>query len=237
MYIGRDFKREIELDNLKKYDRHLRPNRSWLDLFWLSISDYFHNFEAVFITLIDNLSEDEVIIIDSHDDIFKAYQSHYWRKDSISDILPAIKCPSYKSETKNFKTSEMKEIRKFIYNQIDIKSMVIENTGDTLSLNLAYGDTIKITPDTFDEDQNTEFFDILQERYELWKIEDCACKPKKIRIWENYYENLKYTIEELERISNINDAKLGIYIYDKDYNKSFSNCNTMLFNHSDIWEF
>ena len=236
MYIGRDFKREIKLDRLKKIKEDLRPNRSWLDLFLLSLSDDFHNNKFDFTILADNLSEGEVIIIDSHDDIFKEYQFHYWRKDSISDILPAINCPYFKSETKIFKTSEMSKMKQFIKYQGHTKSIVIENTGDKLSLNLVYGDIIKITPDTFDEDQNTEFFDILQEKYELWEIEDCTCKPKKIRVEVNNFENLKYTIEELERISNTNDVKLGMYIGDKDYNKNFSNCYTMLFNHSDIWK-
>ena len=78
MYIGRDFKRDIELDNLKICINKLRPNRSWLDLFTLSLSNDFRLQNVFFITtLTDNLNEDEVIIIDSHDDIFKAYQIQY----------------------------------------------------------------------------------------------------------------------------------------------------------------
>ena len=107
VYIGRDFKREIELDNLYEYARHLRPNRSWLDLFLLSLSYDFRYNKFDFTILTDNLNEYEVIIIDSHDDIFKDYQIHFWSKDRISDILPAIKCPSFKSKTKIFKTSKV----------------------------------------------------------------------------------------------------------------------------------
>ena len=213
MHIGRHFKREIEL-NKSINVRHLRPNRSWIDLFLLSLSDDFDNYEAVFTTLIDNLSEDEVIIIDSHDDIFKRYQIQYWSKDRISDILPAIKCPSFKLETKIFKTSETHEMRLFFEDKDDIKSIVIENTDKKLSINLVYGDTIKITPRKFNYPPlNTNFFDKLKKRYKLWQIDDCACKPKKIRVWEDDFYDLNCTIDELEWISNINDAKLGIYIY------------------------
>ena len=115
MYIGRDFKREIEIGKLKIYTSNLRPNRSWLDLFSLSLLNDFriNNFDIT--TLIDNLSENEVVIVDSHVDIFKEYQIHFWRKDKISDILPAIKCPSLKSETKIFKTSQMKEMKKKLF--------------------------------------------------------------------------------------------------------------------------
>ena len=159
MYIGRDFKREIELIKSKEFKENLRPNRSWLDLFSLSLSyDFdFHNFD--FTNLIDNLSEDEVIIVDSHDDIFKDYQIQYWSKETISDILPAIKCPAFKSETKIFKTSQINKTRKYIYNQIHKKSIVIENADEELSINLIYGNTVKITPWTFFTSQYDMFFE------------------------------------------------------------------------------
>ena len=242
MYIGRDFKRDIELDCLNKYPRYLipnisylRPNRSWLDLFSLSLSNNFNinNFDITI--LIDNLSKDEVIILDSHDDIFKEYQIHFWRKDSISDILPAIECPSFKSGTKIFKTSEKKEMNKFIDNQDHIKSIVIEKTDEELSINLVYGNTIKIGPRTFLSFEKTKFFDKLKKRYKLWKIDDCACKPKKIRIWEYNCLFLKNDIEEHVRISNINDIKVGIYDWCEDRSEFYSNCKTMDFNHLSRW--
>ena len=180
----------------------------------------------------DNLSEDEVIIIDSHDNIFKDSQIHFWRKDRISDILPDIKCPSFKSETEIFNTSEMTKIREFINNQIRTKSIVIENKGDTVSIDLVYGDTLKIMPIATNKFQQTKYFDELKERYNLWEIDDCVCKPKKVRVWVYGLENLKNAIEELEKISNINDAKLGVYISYEHYAISFSNCDTIAFNNS-----
>ena len=211
MYIGRDFKRDLELDHSKIYTNKLRPNRSWLDLFSLSLSNYINFNYFDFTKLIDNLSEDEVIIIDSHDDIFKDYQIHYWRKDKISDILPSIKCPSFKSETKIYKTFEMKEMREFIFDQNHTKSIVIDYTDEILSLNLVYGNTVKITPRTICSFQKTKFLDKLNERYELWEIGDCAWKPKKIRVWADDFKQFKNTIDELKWISKIIDAKLGVH--------------------------
>ena len=232
MYIGKNFKKEIELDYLNENVRHLRPNRSWLDLFSLSLSYKFHLFNYFdFTNLIGKLSIDEVIIINSHDDIFKGYQIHFWRKDRISDILPAIKCPSFKSETKIFKTSEMNKMKIFIRYQNHTKSIVIENADEELSIILVYGDTVKIGPNTFDAYQHINFFDELKERYELWEIDDCVCKPKKIRVWAKDFEILKDTIDHLKWISNINDVNLGIDIYGKDYKRSFSKYDVMLFNH------
>ena len=227
MYIGRDFKRDIELNRLKQFTGHLRPNRSWIDLFSLSLSNYYNNDEFDLTILIDNLCEDEVIIVDSHDDIFKEYQIHFWRKDRISDILPAIKCPSFKSKTKIFKTSEMKDIGKFIKDQDHTKSIVIEKSDKELSINLIYGNTIKIT--------SRKSLNKLQERYKLWEIEDCACKPKKIRAQEWFFGILQYAINMLLRISNITDVKLGIHINKKNYDRSFPNYDTMVFNDSIRW--
>ena len=230
MHIGRDFKREIELDNLKKA-RHLRPNRSWIDLFLLFLNS-IRNFMYDFTNLFDNLNEDEVIVIDSHDDIFKGYQIQYWRKDSIFDILPAIKWPSFKSKTKIFKTSEMEEMREFIDDQNHTKSIVIENVNEKLSINLVYGNIVKIVPRYLISSKHSEVFDKLKERYELWEIDDWTCKPKKIRVWELNFNNLKYTIEELERISNIIDAKFGMNIYCNIHDRFFYNYDKMVFNHS-----
>ena len=232
MYIGRDFKRDIELDKLKEFKGDLRPNRSWLDLFSLPLSNDFRykNFYCTILT--DNLNADEVIIINSHDDIFKAYQIYFWSKDTISDILPAIKCPSFKSDTRIFKTSEIDKIIYFIHDQYHTKSIVIEKSDKNLSISLIYGNIIKITPRTSYSSHNIKFFNKLQERYKLWEIDDCACKPKKIRVWENNFEQFKHKIDELKWISNIIDVKLGMHRDCELFTGIFSNYNIMIFNHS-----
>ena len=236
MYIGRDFKRDIELDNSKIYASNLRPNRSWLDLFSLSLSNCFNINYIDFTNLIDNLSEDEVVILNSHDDIFKWYQINYWSKDRISDILMAIKCPSFKSETKIFKSSEMLKMGEFIYNQNHTKSIIIKNVDENLFINLVYGDTVKITPKTLYTDQQTNFLDKLKERYKLWEIGDCACKPKKIRVQTDNFENLHHTIDQLKWISSIIDVELGMYIRYKYYDRLFTKYDTIRFNHSNSWK-
>ena len=232
MYIGRDFKRDLELDSLNIDTSELRTNRSWIDFFKLSLSyNYFDEILFDYTDLIDCLSEDEVIILDSHDDVFKEYQIHYWRKDRISDILPAIKCPSFKPETKIFKTSEIDEMKNFIFDHNHAKSIVMENTDEKLFINFVYGDTLKIIPRGIKGLRRTNYFDKLKERYKLWEIDDCVCKPKKIRIWEDDCFFLKYDIEEHVRISNINDIKVGVYDWGEDRDKMYSNSDTIVFNH------
>ena len=58
---------------------------------------------------------------------------------------------------------------------------------------------------------------------------------RKNRIWVKGFRSLKYAIEELERISNTNDAKLGIEIDYEDYKRCFSNYSNLVFNHSARW--
>ena len=163
---------------------------------------------------------------------FKNYQICFWRKDRISDILPAIKCPSFKSETKIYKTSEMDEIEKCVYDQRYVKSIVIKNAGEEISIDLVYGDTVKITSKKYYNPSRTKIFAELKERCELWEIDDCACKLKKIRVWENDFGYLKNAIDKLKRISNINDAIFGMHIFLINYSGSFSKHDTMFFNHS-----
>ena len=75
----------------------------------------------------------------------------------------------------------------------------------------------------------------LKERNKLWEIDDCACKPKKIRAQEREFGELKYAIEELEKISNIIDVKFGMNIDSKKYYRTSSNFDSMVFNHSARW--
>ena len=111
---------------------------------------------------------------------------------------------------------------------------MIEKVGDKLSINLVYGNTIKITLDTFCSYQQTKFFDKLKERYELWEIAGCACKPKKIRAQLNGFEGFQYTIDHLKWISNKSDVKLGIYIDCKCYTWLFPIYDKIVFNHSTL---
>ena len=112
---------------------------------------------------------------------------------------------------------------------------MIENIDEELSINLVYGDIVKITPNTFDNDQRTNFLDKLKERYKLWKFDEWTLRPKKIRVWESDFGYLQYAIDKLKKISNINDAKLGMYIDSEDFDRSFIKYDTMVFNHSARW--
>ena len=97
--------------------------------------------------------------------------------------------------------------------------------------NLVYGNTVKIGPREFFPNKH-DVIDKLKERYELWEIDGCACKPKKIRTLVNGFLDLEYVIRRLKRFSNINDTKLWIYINNSDANRSFLKYDTMFINHS-----
>ena len=123
-------------------------------------------------------------------------------------------------------------MRRFLISHIRAKSIVIENVGDKLSISLVYGDVVKITPWTFSTSQYINFFDQRQERYELWQIDDCVCKPKKIRVLEKNFKGLQYSIDQLKRISSIIDVKLTLDIFSEYFHRSFSNYDNIIFNNS-----
>ena len=129
----------------------------------------------------------------------------------------------------------MKKMKQFIFDQDHTKSIIIENAGDKLSISLVYGNIIKITSRTLWYDKQTEFFDKLKERYELWEIDDCACKPKKIRVWADDFTGYQDAIDELRWIPNINDAKFRIDIFNKRYRGSFSEYVGIASNHPARW--
>ena len=109
---------------------------------------------------------------------------------------------------------------------------MIENADKKLSISLVYGDTVKIKPRTFSIFYRPNIFAKLVERYKLWKIGDCVCKQKKIRVWVDIIRDLGIIIEILERFPNIKDVKFGAYIDYDHYGSSPSKYDTIVFNHS-----
>ena len=101
IYIGR---RNIKIDVIlkRKLINEIKTMRSWVDLFSLCLSKNFNFNKFNIIFLIKFLISEEVIIVDSHLKLLKYFKIHYWDKDSISNILPAISCALYKSEPKIF---------------------------------------------------------------------------------------------------------------------------------------
>ena len=213
MTIGRKYRREIELDRKMKVNSKFSVKeieRSWLDLLSLTLSVNFDQLRFDFSCLIDKLDEDEVVIIDSHSSLFKDYQILFWRKDKIADILPAIQCPSFKSENQNFNRSEMKIMTKYIAKELGSKSVVIERFKEGISLYSVNWDTLKITPKMLEWSQQSNIFSKLQERNKIWIFHDWVCKPKKIRVWTDKIRTLQSMIDKVKEISHWNDSQFGV---------------------------
>ena len=116
IYVGKDYKKEIELGKLKKSITLLNSKRNWFELFSLSLADnYYRYFD--FSTLTKIIYEDEVLIIEPHDNINKAFNIYLWKKDIISNNILAINCPLFKFEYKIYEYNEMSEINYFIYDK------------------------------------------------------------------------------------------------------------------------
>ena len=52
---------------------------------------------------------------------------------------------------------------------------------------------------------------------------------KKIRAWEDNFDDLEHVFDKLNWISNINDVKLGMDIFSEGFDEILSNYDIMFF--------
>ena len=100
IYLGREYIKEInvtEENTIDAYNKLKLAKRRWLDLFSISLTKPFY-----ITVIIDKLAEGEVAILDYHNNLFKKFNANYSTNESISSILPAVLCPSFKKELKHF---------------------------------------------------------------------------------------------------------------------------------------
>ena len=226
IYWGKDFKSNIEI-NYKNYqdieNKIQSSKRSWLDLFSLSLFSNAIWKRIDFSIFISNLEENEAVIFNPHNDLFKDYQIIYWKKDKIPDILPAVLCPSFKSEVKKFNGSELNRLRHFFINDPYIKSVVVERNQDEVSVYTVMSQTLKLKFNKF----NYNYWDLKSyykhtNQNQIWEVSDWVCKPKRLRIWEYSKKNLTKRINEINEISYIEDIQIW---FNDNYNEKLCSDN------------
>ena len=223
IYWGKDFKSNIEI-NYKNYqdieNKIQSSKRSWLDLFSLSLFSNAIWKRIDFSIFISNLEENEAVIFNPHNDLFKDYQIIYWKKDKIPDILPAVLCPSFKSEVKKFNGSELNRLRHFFINDPYIKSVVVERNQDEVSVYTVMSQTLKLKFNKF----NYNYWDLKSyykhtNQNQIWEVSDWVCKPKRFRVcWINF-NDINSIITDASKICKTNDIKFWI---NSKYNKDLS---------------
>ena len=214
IFIGRHYTKEITVDSWEynNFRDHVLKNKSkCLDLFSLSLYMSSNLFKYGMSFLIINTEENKLIILDSHDDISKAFKIHCCEKDKVSDILPAVNCPSFKPDIKIFKNSEFESLWEFI-EENSSKSFILERTNEFISVSSVFSKTVKMIPKMFDNLKQYNVYSQLKERKVLWEITNCVCRQTKVRVLVNSFNILKSTIDRLDWVSYIKDSQFGIQL-------------------------
>ena len=192
IYFGRFYKKEMlnEEDNKNAYERIKYLEKTWIDLFSFSFSSYILWEVLVNLYIFTaKLEMDRVIIIDYHSDLFKEYQLHYWGKDDIHKIVPAVLCPLFKYTIKTFKHPEMYKLKYIIQNESDPRSIVIENLNEEVMVYSTFSYTLKITPYICLISPLKNRLEI-DDSSKLCKLDDWEWKPKNLRVWCCEFSNL-----------------------------------------------
>ena len=218
LYIGRDIKEERELT----FKDIRKIKRRWINLYLLYWCKPFGTQNKIgrdLISVIDCLFEHEVIVFKKgksrlnyflpgvKNDFEDYFQIYFWKEEHISNILPAILCPSFKKEKRCFKPSESESLRKFIYNQIELKALVIEKKHNEVVVYPVFDPYLLIEND---KSWNENAKMLMKERNEIWPIKKWACRPTMLYV-NTYQENEeRCNIEELPCLENIHDVHVII---------------------------
>ena len=120
---------------------NIDKNKRWLDWFKLSsklFEDWlkfnYSEWKSTILYLLERIDEDEAIIIELHDLKNLIHKIHIWKFSEISTFLPAILCPTIKSNTKWFKQTETSKLIEYIKEQLDEFSAIFITKRDEIEV-------------------------------------------------------------------------------------------------------
>ena len=189
VYRGRDFKQEVNVNIFNQGDDFRNLLKLYSLVFtsddWLS-----ENTLQILIALLDLLDEGEVIIYHAHKYEANLYTINFWKEVSASEILPAIKWPSFKKVQKRISISHLLEIEEFIVKQLEYKSVVIKKENEEIVAYSVLSSTFKFYDSPYVCKIITD--KAIREIKETWESWDWVWRPTKLHIIQNnrYPSNL-----------------------------------------------
>ena len=209
-YIGKDFKQErfisffTDLRNVRK---------SFINLYLLktSVDDlYYDDNSKNILSLIDKLDEDETIIWDFHKSNLNDISIYYCNEDKVSEILPAVMCPSFWKTSALLYYGDRKTINEVISKELSTKSVMIELRKKKILLYSVFSPTLRIVSEN---DWSRGASKLTEKMSELWQIKNCVCKPTKLQVNTKFVVNEGNILNNLSWIESINDAQFDINIW------------------------
>ena len=214
MFWGRNLKKEI---HISQYKNLKEVKRSSLDVYSLQTYVFKKTEEEytsledklkrrMFHQLIDKLNENEVIVWNASEEFFNKIWINFYNEDVITDYLPAARCPSYNPVIKLFNYSEYFELWEYINNQLRLKSVILKRKNNKIEVYSVFSEILKI----FCFDDKREVVETLtKEMNEVWKIDDCVCRPTKLHVFSSKFTYLHFLLKsKLCLIKQINDVKI-----------------------------
>ena len=219
-YIGKDFKQEkfirvfTDLRNVRK---------SFINLYLLktsveSISNYYDSKNIL--SLIDKLDEDETIIWDFHKSDLNDISIYFCNEDKVSEILPAVMCPSFWKTSALLDYGDQKTINEVIRKELSTKSVMIELRKKKILLYSVFSPTLRIVSEN---DWSRGVSELTETMNRLWKIKNCVCKPTKLLVNTKFDVNEGKILNNLSWIESINNAQFDINIRWDSYKIVFDN--------------
>ena len=183
VYWGRDFKQEVNINIFNQGDDFRNLLKLYSLVFtsddWLS-----ENTLQILIALLDLLDEGEAIIYHAHKYEANLYTINFWKEESASEILPAIKWPSFKKVQKRISISHLLEIEEFIVKQLEYKSVVIKKENEEIVAYSVLSSTFKFYDSPYASVVITE--EAIREITETWESWDWVCRPTKLQIIQSF---------------------------------------------------
>ena len=164
IYLGANFKKEIELDCKRRIEFREELERDYLNLFTLSLSLDFNETQFDFMFLIEKIGEDEALVLDAHTDLFKAFKIYYCKKESISELIKLTNCSSSQQHTKKFQNSEMTELNDYINNKYYSKSFLIEIKNENVYVYFMNSHILKLSQKTLDYYIEEKHFNLINDK-------------------------------------------------------------------------
>ena len=156
--------------------------------------------------LLNETNENEVIVLEAHKSNTDDIQMYICKEDEISEILPAILCPSFKKEVKLLKKSDLERIKNHIIRILDRKSVVLKKNGINIAIYSVFSSTLKFHHSS---NEISKIQHLEEEIQGMCEIQDWFCKPKRLNAIDflelNYKEILSKPLTK-----NVNFATFNI---------------------------
>ena len=219
-YIGKDFKQEKSLAISKDFGNVRKSIFNFYQLKTTVYSLYCNLASKNLLSLIDKLDEDETIIWDFHKSNFQDICIYFCNEDKVSEILPAVMCPSFWKTSALLNYRKRERINEIITKELSTKSVMIELRKKKISLYSVFSPTLRIAERN---NWRSRVSELTKTMNKLWQITNCVCKPTKLQVDTIFCVNEDKILNNLSWIDNINDAQFNINILSNSKKIVFDN--------------